>query len=119
MSDLERFQKQLNKIQNIVLALEESWLNKEQIPLMHIMLECLISININIYEAYSAAQKLPSFTPFSSMVLNSLIGENQYNNPFSASAHPGFDQKLLELRQHHIKAPIQTLSDLFRYYNKI
>ncbi len=119
MSDLERFQKQLNKIQNIVLALEESWLNKEQIPLMHIMLECLISININIYEAYSAAQKLPSFTPFSSMVLNSLIGENQYNNPFSATAHPGFDQKLLELRQHHIKAPIQTLSDLFRYYNKI
>ncbi len=118
MGDFSRFQKQLNEIQTLLLDLEASWLNEEQMPVMNVMLQCLMSLHIDVYSVVPEGSQLPPFTPFSSAIMSSLL-TNQERSAFNASNHPGFDKKLVELQQRFHNATIQTLDDYYSYYNQI
>lgn len=114
---LQSFQQALKAIQSQILALEQTWLNKEQIPLMNVMLYCLMSLHIDTYTALQK-KKAPSFAPFSAVLMNSLLG-HQSRNAFMATNHPEFDKRLGQLRQRVLLAKECTASHYYQYYNEL
>jgi hypothetical protein len=117
IKDLELFKNRLDELQTLLLALQNNWI-KEQSPGMNILLLSITSLQMDAYNAKMPISKMPDFTPFTDVVMNSLVG-NQYRNPYYATNNPILDQRLKTLEDRYKKSPVNGEHDYCIYFKQI
>uniref|UniRef100_UPI0026362EDD DUF3638 domain-containing protein n=1 Tax=uncultured Legionella sp. TaxID=210934 RepID=UPI0026362EDD len=118
MSDFGLLKNRLTDIQTLLLNLQNSWLKKEQIPAMNLMLLSIISLQIDVHDMSSLNNNTPSFKPFSDAMMKSMLG-NQERNPFYATNNPIIDQLLQELHSRNNNASYQNLTQYHLFLKQL
>jgi hypothetical protein len=118
MYDFGIFKNILERLHTILLGLQEKMFQDEQIPAMNVLNLSLISLQLDTKEIIPAGSSLPSFLPFTSTVMRSIVG-NLGRDPFTGTNHPALDQRLIELQDRYKSAPEKTMYDLFQFFKKL
>lgn len=118
LEDFRMFQKNLYDIQTMLLSLQKDWLNDQQNPSMNVLNLSVVNLQMDAYTIIPEGSKLPSFTPFSDAIMQSIVG-NQERNPFIGTNHPALDQRILELQSRYKSSPVQSLDDYFEFFKRI
>lgn len=118
LADYQTFEKQIDDIQKLLINLQKNWIKKKQIPLMNAMTLSIMSLQMEIKSSIAEQTGLPSFKPFVSYTLNTLLGNNA-RNPFWATNHPQFDEKINQLQKRfEITKSVYHL-DFYKYLKEL
>ena len=118
MDDFEKFKKNLAKMQQSLLKLREKCLKEEQTPAMNMLILSLVSLHIDANTIISKDSKAPSFLPFTSAMMETIIG-NLERNPYVGTNHPVLDQRLIDLQKRYYSSPAQYLNNYYQFFKDL
>ncbi|EHL31678.1 DUF3638 domain-containing protein [Legionella drancourtii] len=123
MEDYQVFLKQMNSIQDALIRLRNSWLHQAEVPLFNHLSLCVLSLQVDAYEAIATSSReqvggLPSFKHFTDMMMATLI-DNHERDPFAATNNAQVDQRLIFLRRRFKEPAVYRDDDFFRYLKNI
>jgi hypothetical protein len=116
--DIDLLKKHLNDIQAILLSVQNSLFNKQQSPAINMLLLSLISLQMDVHTTHSSNNKLPSFTPLSNAIMQTMVG-NQERNPFYATNNPLLDQRFKVLQSRYNGSQRLYLEDYHRFLEQL
>ncbi|WP_347251966.1 DUF3638 domain-containing protein, partial [Legionella sp.] len=118
IEDYAKFEQQLDKIQNALWKLQSDWLKEAQIPGLNQLALSIIALQVDVKSALAKAQNLPSFSPFTAVMMQTVIGNN-HRNPYWATNNPLLDKRFEALRNRFRNASHQYHADFYLYLNKL
>lgn len=113
-----KFEQHLDKIQNLLWKLQSEWLKEAQTPTLNHLALNIIALQTDVKSTLAKEQNLPSFSPFTEVMMQTVIGNNQ-RNPYWATNNPILDKRFQTLQKRYRSASNKDHHDFYSYLKAI
>lgn len=117
------FAEHIKNIQTLMQQLQDNWLKTARISAFNHLVLSVVSLHIDAHAVITNKRNLPSFKPFAAEMMASFVN-NHERDPFSATNHPVFDQRITMLRARFKVIKLeqfsrQTPTAYYNYFNNL